>query len=274
MNKFILILFFVIYTFSTAQIHRFVYEVSYKVDSLSNHIEKEDMILDITGEDVQFYEIYAIKTDSINKSMDGFTNYEFPFAKLKRKISSDINSNFYFIDADYFSFETNDKIKWKITSELKDRNKMKLQKATAKFGGRNWEAWFDVSIPFSEGPYKFNGLPGLIVEIKDSRDQFKFDLIKIEKPKKNNPNIVEELFKKDPLKISSEKYNELLIGNYNDPYSRFRSMKPGSWSISKGDNSIPINTIAGLNEITREEQKRIRQDYNPIELDKAVKYKK
>jgi GLPGLI family protein len=42
------------------------------------------------------------------------------------------------------------------------------QKATTEFGGRKWTAWFCEEIPLSDGPYKFKGLPGLIVKISDA----------------------------------------------------------------------------------------------------------
>lgn len=258
--------------FSFSQTHRFIYELKYKKDSLSEKFDKQNLVLDINGKDVQFYEYRAIRIDSINKSMNGFSNYTFPFAKLKRETSSFKNRNYYFLNDNYFVFESNNKIDWKIQPETKSKENWTLQKATTNFGGRNWEAWFTTDLPFSEGPYKFNGLPGLVVEIKDLKNNFSFELIKIEKPKNANPNIVETLFKKKPIPISFEKYNEIQIANYNDPYSRFRSMKPGSWSIGRADDTY-VDTIEGLAKITKEEQESIKKNNNPIELDKSVKFK-
>lgn len=273
MKNIFLSIFLISFAFTSAQTHRFLYEMSYKSDSLSEKVNKSNMVLDITGNDVQYYDFNAIKTDSINRIQNGYSTYTSSFARLKRSISSEKNENYFLIGDDYFYFKSTDKISWKISPEMKEKNQMKLQKATAKFGGRNWEAWFNKDIPFSEGPFKFNGLPGLIVEVEDTRGNFKFELIKIEKPKNNNPKIIEELFKKTPLKIEFKKYNELLVGNYNDPYSRFRNMKPGSWAIGREDDTF-VDSIEGLNKITREEQESIRNNYNPIELDKAVLYEK
>jgi len=42
-----------------------------------------------------------------------------------------------------------------------------------------FEAWFTREIPIAEGPYKFYGLPGLIIKISDSRDYYSFELTKI-----------------------------------------------------------------------------------------------
>lgn len=53
------------------------------------------------------------------------------------------------------------------------------QKAVTYFAGRTWEAWFTREIPFSDGPYKFTGLPGLIVRVSDSRQFYTFELVKL-----------------------------------------------------------------------------------------------
>lgn len=40
--------------------------------------------------------------------------------------------------------------------------------ATASYGGREWVAWFAEDIPSQFGPWKFNGLPGLILKVADT----------------------------------------------------------------------------------------------------------
>ena len=54
------------------------------------------------------------------------------------------------------------------------------QQAFTSFGGRTWEAWFTRNIPLSEGPYKFYGLPGLIVKVRDTHDNYVFELLSFE----------------------------------------------------------------------------------------------
>lgn len=57
---------------------------------------------------------------------------------------------------------------WKITNETKKIGSFKCKKATTKFRGRNYIAWFAPEIPVSYGPWKLNGLPGLILEAYDT----------------------------------------------------------------------------------------------------------
>src|SRR5690606_1469092 len=56
---------------------------------------------------------------------------------------------------------------------------MACQRADIRFGGRDWVAWFTTEIPIPDGPYKFCGLPGLIVSIADTQQHWQFDLTHI-----------------------------------------------------------------------------------------------
>ena len=41
--------------------------------------------------------------------------------------------------------------------------------AKTRFRGREWTVWFTMEIPISAGPWKFNGLPGLILKAQDDK---------------------------------------------------------------------------------------------------------
>jgi len=55
---------------------------------------------------------------------------------------------------------------WQITNDTLSVLGYSCFKATTKFRGREFEAYFAKDIPISDGPMKFNGLPGLILKIK------------------------------------------------------------------------------------------------------------
>lgn len=65
-------------------------------------------------------------------------------------------------------------LKWKISSKTKTVMGYNCQSATVSFRGREYEAWFTPDIPLAYGPWKFHGLPGLILEVTDSKNEYHF----------------------------------------------------------------------------------------------------
>ena len=87
------------------------------------------------------------------------------------------------IPSDTYKFEEDlDLFHWELTGDTSTICGYKTQQATCHFGGRSWIAWFAPELPYSDGPYKFNGLPGLIVKVTDTRNHYDFELISINKP--------------------------------------------------------------------------------------------
>jgi GLPGLI family protein len=68
-------------------------------------------------------------------------------------------------------------ISWKISSDTATFGGLLCQKATAHFKGRDYIAWFCPNLPVHTGPWKLNGLPGVILEAYDAKKEvvFKFD---------------------------------------------------------------------------------------------------
>lgn len=69
---------------------------------------------------------------------------------------------------------------WKITKEQKVINNFECIKAESDFRGRKYIAWYTPEIPTKAGPWKFAGLPGLIVSISSNDGLYQFELLKIE----------------------------------------------------------------------------------------------
>ena len=57
----------------------------------------------------------------------------------------------------------------------------RCQKATCHWRGRDYVAWFAPDIPIRRGPWKFGGLPGLIMKIHDVDSLYVFEAVAIEK---------------------------------------------------------------------------------------------
>lgn len=68
-------------------------------------------------------------------------------------------------------------IDWKISGDTATFGGLLCQKATCHFKGRDYIAWFSPDLPVRVGPWKLNGLPGVIVDAHDVKNEviFKFD---------------------------------------------------------------------------------------------------
>lgn len=73
-------------------------------------------------------------------------------------------------------------LKWNIHNESKKISHYNCNKATVSFRGRKYIAWYSLDIPLKNGPYKFHGLPGLILEIYDETNRFHWLITKIKSP--------------------------------------------------------------------------------------------
>lgn len=98
------------------------------------------------------------------------TNYIF-FPKKEKMY---VNEFVFF--QNYLMEEPIPEMKWKITADTASFSGVSCLKATTQYEGKNWEAWFSSDLPFSSGPWKLNGLPGLIIEAytTDKTIQYQF----------------------------------------------------------------------------------------------------
>ncbi|MFT4031057.1 MAG: GLPGLI family protein [Siphonobacter sp.] len=112
-------------------------------------------------------------------------------------------------------------IQWEIASDTKNIGKIECQKATCFFAGRQYTAWFAPSIPFPYGPWKLGGLPGLILEVTDSKNEVKFVMTKmLPSPKKNRFLYYEAL---RPKLVSEKEFEKEKERYFKDPVSIHKS---------------------------------------------------
>ncbi|WP_294238027.1 GLPGLI family protein [uncultured Chryseobacterium sp.] len=191
MKKLALIAFALFMQTAFAQVNRFVYQVTMKPDaSNKGDVKTENAYLDISPEKSVFYSENRIKRDSVMKAtfqsggarsfnreqMEGLRsniNYSIEKDKKSQKITFKDR-----IGRDVYTYEEDRPLNWKILSETTKIGDYKVQKAETEFGGRKWTAWFTTDLPYQDGPYKFGGLPGLIVKAEDDKGDYSFDLMK------------------------------------------------------------------------------------------------
>lgn len=63
---------------------------------------------------------------------------------------------------------------WDISPDIRQIAGYDCQHATTCYKGRTWGVWFTASIPINCGLWKFDGLPGLILEAVDSQNHYRF----------------------------------------------------------------------------------------------------
>lgn len=93
--------------------------------------------------------------------------------------------------------------KWELIDESSEILGYKVQKAITRYGGRDWVAWFSSELPYNDGPYKFCGLPGLILKLHDTKEHYVFEAVVIERP---NEEMLLEITKKDRVYTTRENY--------------------------------------------------------------------
>lgn len=237
------------------------YVIKYSLEFVSNpdkpEIKDNDIILLEIGENVsKSYSYSLFKYDSIFTDgkykgaqalpllqisvppVEVFKNY--PEGKLSVVYRSPFQGPVFKYIEDKVDFN------WVIHSEKKNIFGYSCQKATTNFGGRSWEAWFTSRIPVSDGPWKFRGLPGLILQVFDDKGNFSFDCIGIKNMK-------------SPMKMwdwkyentSREKLNAFLKKSYQNPADYMKSSGSGVVFVGKSEA----------------ESKNISFPFNPIELE-------
>ena len=271
MKNTILIISLLFTSFSFAQTHRFFYELTVRKPSDTTTI---NMVLDISNNITKFYDEEFLIIDSLNQTTNSkLQTNSVSDQLLVRKTNRSDNDQYHTHTYDYFVIKSNDKINWKLENETKKIENITLQKATTNFGGRNWTAWFDSKIPFQEGPYKFNGLSGLIYEIYDSQSIFHYSLVK----NKNLPKIfdtkdfLETHYGKKPITISLKQYQKVKLDYYNNIVEVLNEFaKKGGTIASDHDLSTPEE----IEKKRKTLQQSIKKYYLPIEMDKAIPYPK
>jgi len=68
---------------------------------------------------------------------------------------------------------------WQMGAEMQTILGHRCQKATCHWRGRDFVAWFAPGIPVKAGPWKFGGLPGLILKLQDTAGIYRFEAVQI-----------------------------------------------------------------------------------------------
>jgi len=297
--KNILFLLIFLSMFADAQVNRFYYDYRFIPDS--NHkedVKKEMMYLDIDEKGSIYYSRDRFIADSTSmadirrqiKSGSGSLNVtrNERAGQVSYKVTKEYPEfkTFLFtrVSMDLYKVKEDQKPEWKILAEKQKIGEYDTQKATTTYGGREWIAWFSTAILFQDGPYKFYGLPGLIVKLEDTTGSHIMTLVgnrKIDSPIVETESEITGNLKivgigGKELEISKDQYRKVWKAYVNDPSKNMREMMMRN---SGGDNtkmSFKVKTsdgkeISDPNQMFREMEKKTKESLaknnNPIEPD-------
>ncbi len=282
----IMLVFFGAHAQETA--NRFFYELSYKPGKDLDTIKKAMTILDITDKKSFYRDYLMVSQDSILKlevenMMKAGTFKDLTKTLKQPSFSYKVTKTYPAMDLKYsenilqdkMSYEEKIKLDWKISGEKQKIGEYNAQKATTTFGGRNWTAWFSTDIPFQDGPYKFYGLPGLIVKLEDDKKNYSWEL----KGNKKVSNFEEESYSekmmkqfgqgKNDLLVSREKFEKVYEAYKKDPFGSIRTQL----AQIPADFKLPDGTSMSQMMKNQEEQlkKMLNENNNSIEISQPAK---
>ncbi|MGE8536412.1 MAG: GLPGLI family protein [Chryseobacterium sp.] len=285
MRKLIILLSLILAVITNAQNQRFIYEYRYVLDSIAkDKPEVEIMLLDVAAKGSKFYSKDSFESDSLMTSamekqlQMGVKELDFSGIKFKGKISysvekvyPDYSVNFFTnLAADEYMVQDARKQEWKIYSDKAEIGGFKVQKAIGDFAGRKWTAWFTTDLPIQDGPYKFHGLPGLIVKLEDASHTHSFKL----KGNKKLPKGYEWKSTKEKerfnalVTVNETRYRKAFKDYLADPMKSEKQMLAQGIEIQEMDDSgklIPADKAQKDKEIKRKND--LKKQNNILELD-------
>lgn len=223
-----------------------IYKVSIRPDTLSTNTLQEHSSLLIKNNMSLFKSTQKAKSDSIALAI-GKKQWENPIdgkiiVDLRNVPKVNFKDEVYFDNGKQtiykellktrFSFPLEDGLVWNIENETKTIETYVCKKATTKYNNRTYIAWFSNSVPIPDGPYIFKGLPGLVLDVYDTKDYLRFTLVSLKKVAK--PIIImKDAFATD-------------IKTYKKARKNFLDNPAGAVSNQTGMNLKPQN-IARIN---------------------------
>lgn len=147
------------------------------------------------------------------------------------------------------------KIDWAIQADKKTIGNYACQKAAGTYAGRTYEVWFAPDLPFQDGPWKLSGLPGLILEARDTKNEVAFVFKTMGRNTDPEETTKSFLSRGYSIKTNLKSYNRARAAFETDPEAVMSAMAPNA-------------RLAVMNIDDPDMQHAIKvKKYNPLELD-------
>lgn len=269
-----------------AQSNQFIYEYTFKMDSLNrDKSETENMVLQTSSKGSKFYSqvkaVYDSTMTAAFKDTQATQKTHFDFTNLKQsKVSTEVIKTYpdykrtlkRSISSNRFLMVYDKKLNWEISKEKSKVLGYDVQMATTVLHGRKWKVWFAPEIPIPDGPHEFYGLPGLIVKAEDSKGDHQFTLIATKKVAVDSDEMLSK--KNKEIIVDKEKFRKLWSDYKKDPVKEMRQTS-GSSSISAPVSISTSITFDGktysqddmLKLMEKERKDALKKTNNFLELD-------
>ena len=204
----------------------------------------------------------SLATEQVRRGADSYSNVSgnpWPL-EIIRPIRGD-NADMKYrlsISAFFVYSDSVPSLEWKFSDEATDSIMgYDCRKATVEFAGRIYTAWFTPEIPLPFGPYKFGGLPGLILRIEDVEKQFVWETIGFER---TNSPIMEYTYRDGNDKRCSATDVEKTLVRY------FKS--PVGFMISEmGGDSAKVHSVGKDGKVMNNaDATQMSIPYKPLEI--------
>jgi len=121
-------------------------------------------------------------------------------------------------------------MKWELTNDTARLLNEKCFSAKTFFRGRNYTAWYTTSYANSDGPWKFGGLPGLILAVKSDDNYIRWNAVKI--------------IKSYPNKVEFKKMNDYKFIEWNEYVKKFIATIDKWKKLSRSNGTVKDDTVA------------------------------
>jgi len=279
MKQLLLLTFLFLSIFLFSQNQRFYYDYQFQTDSTDIETKMSElMVLDIDTKGSKYYSEYVFQNDSVmdaqfKKNMAVQSDDPISMSGKQGVVAYKVLKSYpdfkinHIVTLDMTLYDANQQIKinWKI---LPDKDKIGIwavQKAETDFAGKKWIAWFSTEIPIQDGPYKFYGLPGLIVKIEDRSGFHKMELKGI----KNNTlerDILAFEFEKS-IPVNYKKYQTIYKNYRKDPLANFRKAALSGQTYMVDDSGKEVRGQDYVKVQEKMVQERMKKNNNILELD-------
>lgn len=239
------------------------YETTFVPDTLKpEKTVDETMMLKVGKKSSVYYSYSKFVADSVieidkqnGASMDVITAH---LKQYQPKVTYKIHKNYpagklTYLDRistnNFVNEEQTEIPRWKLLPDTTTILTYPCQKAVCHFRGRTYEAWYTTEIARSEGPWKLQGLPGLILRAHDTQHHYTFECTAI----------LQNHRAEEKITYSADGYEPLSRKDLNKMYTRFYADPVGYVTASAPNVKLTVMGADGKPTTPR------NLPYNPIE---------